>query len=283
MSASRRELGVGLGLRAAHYAHILENRPAVPWFEAITENYLGIFPGDGGRPAEVLEGIRRDYPVVFHGVSLSIGSTDPLKVEYLKRIKQLFARFDPLWISDHLCWSGVGGENLHDLMPLPYTEEALEHVAERVQAVQEFLGRRLVLENVSSYFSYTHSTLTEWELLSELCRRTDCAILLDVNNVYVNSVNHGFDPARFLEGLPADSVAQMHLAGYSDEGSYLLDAHNGPVADPVWALYDLALARFGATPTLVEWDQRIPAFDVLDAERKKAQQALDRAVNGGGR
>lgn len=203
---------------------------------------------------------------------MSIGSMDPLDESYLKRLKELVDRFDPMWISDHLCWTGVQGENLHDLLPLPYTEEAIVHLSERIQRVQEFMGRRLVLENVSSYVTFSHSEMTEWEFISEISRRTDCGILLDVNNVYVSSFNHGFDPIHFLKGIPKERVQQMHLAGYSDQGKYLLDTHDHPVTQPVWDLYRKAFEIFGPVPTLIEWDAGFPDFDTLNRERLKAEE-----------
>ncbi len=272
MQSRAKNLGVGLGLRSPYFAHILENRPAIPWFEAISENFMGIGEAAGGRAIQILEQIRQHYPVVFHGVSMSIGSMDPLDESYLKRLKELVDRFDPMWISDHLCWTGVQGENLHDLLPLPYTEEAIVHLSERIQRVQEFMGRRLVLENVSSYVTFSHSEMTEWEFISEISRRTDCGILLDVNNVYVSSFNHGFDPIHFLKGIPKERVQQMHLAGYSDQGKYLLDTHDHPVTQPVWDLYRKAFEIFGPVPTLIEWDAGFPDFDTLNRERLKAEE-----------
>ncbi len=273
---------VGLGLRAQHYARVESELPRVPWFEALTENYMGLGGASGGPPEIHLERIRNHYPVVLHGVSLSIGSTDPLDFAYLKKLKELIGRFEPAWVSDHFCWSGVDGENLHDLLPLPFTEEAVEHVVSRIQKCQDYLGRRLVLENVSSYMTYTHSEMAEWEFIREVSVKSGCAILLDVNNVYVNSVNHEFDPMEFLLGIPSQNVVQMHLAGYSQHPSndkILIDTHDHPVTDRVWDLYKNALHIFGQVPTLIEWDASIPEFEILDRERQKAQQLFDDCKN----
>jgi uncharacterized protein (UPF0276 family) len=273
--------GVGLGLRAPHFAEILEDLAAkrcqVPWFEATSENYMGIEGGAGGRPLRVLETVRSEVPVALHGVSMSIGTVDPLDRGYLARLKSLVDRVEPFHVSDHLCWTGVDGENLHDLLPLPYTEEALDHLVPRVLEVQEFLGRRMLLENVSSYLSYGHSSMTEWEFLSELCRRADCGLLLDVNNIYVSSVNHGFDAMDFLNGIPPDRVGYVHLAGHSEGPQGLIDTHDHPVAPAVWSLYSRALARIGTVSTLVEWDDRIPSFQELLSEAGKAR-GLQRAA-----
>lgn len=271
-------LGFGLGLRPVHYDAILGGSPAVDWFEALTENYLV----PGGRPLHNLARVRERYPVAMHGVSLSIGSTTALDYEYLRALRDLARRIEPAWISDHLCWTGVDGRNLHDLMPLPYTEEALRHVAGRVREVQDFLGRRLVIENVSSYVSYTTSTLSEWEFLSALSEAADCLLLLDVNNVYVSSINHEFDAGAFLEGIPVGRVQQMHLAGHQNQGTHLIDTHDHPVADPVWQLYRRAVERFGPVSTMIERDADIPPLEVLvaelDAARRTAAAALAQAA-----
>ena len=260
-------LGFGLGLRTEHYEAIFEQPPRVDWFEALTENYML----DGGRPLYWLERVRSHYPIVFHGVSLSIGSTAPLDLEYLRQLKSLVQRFEPRWISDHLCWTGVAGKNLHDLLPLPYTEEALAHVAARVRRVQDFLGRRILIENVSSYLEYRHSRLTEWEFLAALCERADCELLLDVNNLYVNSRNHGFDPLVFLDAIPPARVRQIHLAGHSQDGELLIDTHDHPVCDPVWTLYAEALRRCGPVATMIERDDHIPPLAELVAELDRAR------------
>jgi uncharacterized protein (UPF0276 family) len=258
--------GFGLGLRPAHYEAILgeplgESYP-IDWLEIITENYLV----PGGKPLDYLERIRARFPLVMHGVSLSIGSTDALDREYLAAVRRLGRRIEPAWISDHLCWTGVEGRNLHDLLPLPYTEEALATVVARVGEVQDALGRQLLLENVSSYLSYRASDMTEWEFLGEVARRADCSILLDINNIYVSSVNHGFDPILYLHAVPKDRVRQFHLAGHSDLGGHLIDTHDHPIAAPVWALYREAVAHFGQVPTMIERDDNIPSLSDLVAE-----------------
>ncbi len=264
-------LGVGVGLRSAHYSHILENRPRVPWFEAVSENYMGIRGGTGGRPLEMLEKVRRDYPVMLHGVSMNIGSADPLRLDYLKELRALADRFQPQFVSDHLCWTGVEGENLHDLLPLPFNEETVRHVVGRVRQVQDLLGRRILLENVSSYVTFNHSDMPEWEFLSEIAARADCGILLDVNNIYVSAKNHGFDPRAYLQGVPKNRMGYMHVAGYSESDSMLIDTHDHPVTPPVWSLYADAVRRFGDVPTLIEWDENIPPFETLMDEARKAE------------
>jgi uncharacterized protein len=261
LSASRLglpRLGYGVGLRSQHFSYLLEHEARVDWFEIISENFID----SGGRPRYVLDRLAERYPIVMHGVSLSIGSIDPLNFDYLQRLKKLADDIHPAWVSDHLCWTGVAGINSHDLLPLPLTEESFRHVAARVKTVQEFLERPLILENPSSYVTFTHSTMTEDEFLSELCDETGCGLLLDVNNVYVSSVNHEFDPLAYLERLPANRIVQFHLAGHTNCGSYLLDTHDGPVIDPVWELYRQAAARSSHAATLLEWDARIPDFPV---------------------
>jgi uncharacterized protein (UPF0276 family) len=269
-------LGHGIGLRPKHFPQLWDGTARVDWFEAISENYMVA----GGRPLAALEQARALAPVVLHGVSLSIGSTDPLDDVYLGALQALVARVEPAWISDHLCWSGVDGRYAHDLLPLPYTEEALAHVVRRVLAVQERLGRKILLENVSSYLTYTHSTLAEWEFLGAVAERADCGLLLDVNNVYVSAVNHGFDAEAYLAALPAERVGQIHLAGHTDMGAYLFDTHDGPVIEPVWDLYRRAVRRFGRVSTLVEWDDRIPALDVVCAEAERARAAEAEVLGG---
>ena len=265
--ARRPFLGFGLGLRPDHYLEVLEGRPSVDWFEIISENYLV----DGGKPLHYLDRIREHYPMVMHGVSLSIGSSDPLDREYLAGLKRLAGRVEPAWISDHLCWTGVGGRNLHDLLPLPYTEEAIAHVAERVLRVQDYLGRQILLENVSSYVTYTDSRVPEWEFLSAVAERADCRILLDVNNVYVSAHNHEFDPLAYLDGVPCERVWQIHLAGHSHNGPLIIDTHDHPVPDPVWELYVEAVARLGPVSTMIERDDDIPPLDVLLEELARAR------------
>jgi uncharacterized protein (UPF0276 family) len=260
-------LGFGLGLRIPHYDEILATRPKVDWFEILSENYLV----PGGKPLYYLERIRANYPVVMHGVSLSIGGTDPLNRDYLKQLKALADRIEPKWISDHLCWTGVGGLNLHDLMPLPYTEEAVQHVVSRVKQVQDFLGRKILLENVSSYVTYKQSQLTEWEFLTHIAEQADCLILLDINNIYVSSFNHGFDPADYLNGIPIERVQQFHLAGHQNCGNYIVDTHDHPIINPVWALYETAVKRFGSVSTMIERDDNIPPLKELLAELDHAR------------
>ena len=267
-------LGFGLGLRVDHYEAILADNPPVDWFEALTENYLV----PGGKPLDYLMRIRERYPLVLHGVSMSIGSTQPLDRSYLAQVKSLAARVEPQWISDHLCWTGIAGRNMHDLLPLPYTEEALANVVERVRTVQDILGRRILLENVSSYVTYRDSQLTEWEFLSEIARRADCLILLDVNNIYVSSVNHEFDPLDYLNSIPVDRVQQIHLAGHENHGDYLIDTHDHPVPDPVWELYSAALRRFGSVSTMIERDANIPPLEELCAELDAARQLAERTL-----
>jgi uncharacterized protein (UPF0276 family) len=250
--------------------------PRVDWFEAISENFMD----SGGRPLAVLEAVRRRYPVALHGVSLSIGSTDPLDSRYLARLKALSDRIEPAIVSDHLCWSGVEGDRLHDLLPLPFTEEAVRHVAARVAEVQERLGRQILLENVSTYVTYAHSTMPEWEFLTAVAERAGCGILLDLNNVYVNAYNHQFDPYAYLRGLPGELVGQFHLAGHTDMGGYLFDTHSRPVIDEVWALYREALARWGPVATLIEWDEDIPPFARLAQEADKARAIYVEVLGG---
>ena len=265
--APRTNLGFGLGLRVDHYETILNSEPAVDWFEIISENYLV----PGGKPLNYLDRIRERYPLVMHGVSMSIGSTDPLNRDYLKQLKELARRIEPAWISDHLCWTGVHGTNLHDLLPLPYTEETIDHVAARIREVQDFLGRQMLIENVSSYVSYAQSQLSEWDFLRTVCERADCLLLFDVNNVYVSSVNHSFDPLDYLNGIPAARVQQFHLAGHEDHGRYIIDTHDHPVPDPVWELYAQALRRFGPVSTMIERDDNIPPLEELTAELDHAR------------
>lgn len=261
-------LGFGLGLRSKHYQHILDHKPAVDWFEIMTEDYLVL----GGRPLYYLDSIRQNYPIVMHGVSLSIGSSDPLNFEYLAKVKQLAERIQPVWVSDHLCWTGVEGLNMHDLLPLPYTEEALLHIVDRVQQVQDFLGRQILLENVSSYITYTASQMTEWDFLSEVAKQADCFILLDINNIYVSAFNHGFAAQDYINGVPAERICQFHLAGHENYGNHIIDTHNQPIVGSVWELYDKAIQRFGNVSTMIERDDNIPEFPELFAELNYAKQ-----------
>jgi uncharacterized protein (UPF0276 family) len=267
-------LGFGLGLRVDHYETILKDLPAVDWFEALTENYLV----PGGKPLHHLMRIREHYPMVMHGVSLSIGSAAPLDRVYLGELRALAQRVEPAWISDHLCWTGVGGKNLHDLMPLPYTDEALRHVVARVRAVQDILGRRILLENVSSYVSFRDSRMTEWDFLRTVAEEADCLILLDVNNIYVSSINHEFDPHDYLAAIPVERVQQMHLAGHENHGDYLIDTHDHPVSDPVWALYAAAVQRFGPVSTMIERDANIPPLGELQLELTAARSVAADAL-----
>jgi hypothetical protein len=271
-------LGFGLGLRVDHYEQVLRDRPKVDWFEVLSENYMV----DGGKALYYLDRVRENYPLVMHGVSMSIGSTAPLDTDYLDRLQQLIERVEPEWVSDHLCWTGVAGQNLHDLMPLPYTEEAIAHVVDRVLRVQDYLGRRILLENVSSYVTYTTSQIPEWEFLREIAERADCLLLLDVNNIYVSSHNHAFDPLDYLDGVPVGRVQQIHLAGHSHDGNLIIDTHDHPIADPVWALYSAAVTRFGDVATMIERDDNIPPLvdlvDELEVARALARQSRAHAA-----
>jgi uncharacterized protein (UPF0276 family) len=274
-------LGFGVGLRPKHYPDVLERakqgRLAVDWFEAISENYMVA----GGRPLRVLGELRAHAPLVLHGVSLNLGSTDPLDPAYLRELCALAARFEPAWLSDHLCWTGVQGENLHDLLPLPMTQESVRHVAARIAQVQDRLGRRIAIENVSSYAAFRSDALPEWEFLSAVCETADCGLLLDVNNVFVSAHNHGFDAGAYLDGVPAERVFQIHLAGHSVNGGLLIDTHDHAVRDEVWELYARALRRLGPVSTLIEWDDRIPEFDVLVQEVERARAVAAAALAGG--
>jgi uncharacterized protein (UPF0276 family) len=260
-------LGFGLGLRAKHYQDILESNPEVDWFEVLSENYMV----PGGRPLAMLDRIIERYPCVMHGVSLSIASTAPFDEEYLDGLNTLAKRVQPKWISDHLCWTGVHGVNLHDLLPIPYPREALDHIVSRVHYVQERLGRRLCLENVSTYVQFDQSEMSEWEFISELTRRTGCWLLFDVNNVFVSAFNHGYDALDFLNGIPADRVIQFHLAGHSDMGNYMVDTHDHPVRAEVWDLYKAALKRFGPVSTMIERDDNIPPLADMLVELEHAR------------
>jgi uncharacterized protein (UPF0276 family) len=262
--------GFGLGLRPEHYEAVFSGPRRVDWFEILTENFLV----PGGRPLHNLERIRADYPVVMHGVSLSIGGTSPLDKDYLRQVRALASRIEAGWVSDHLCWTGVNGINLHDLMPLPYTEEALAHVAARVRQVQDVLGRQILLENVSSYLKFSDCDMSEWEFLAALAERADCRILLDVNNIYVSAVNHGFSASDYLKGIEPARVAQIHLAGHLDCGTHLIDTHDAPVPKPVWDLYAEAVRRFGSVPAMIERDANIPAYEDLIAELETARKIV---------
>lgn len=260
-------LGFGLGLRSEHYQDLLDHDANVDWLEIISENYMI----EGGKPLHYLDRICEKYPIVMHGVSLSIGSVDPLNMDYLQALKKLAQRANPKWISDHLCWTGTQGINLHDLLPLPYTEEALQHLVSRITQVQEFLGRRILMENVSSYLNYQHSTISEWEFLSEVAKRADCLILLDINNIHVSAVNHHFDPLTYLHAIPAERIQQIHLAGHLNKGDYIIDTHDHEIVDAVWSLYAESIKRFGHISTMIERDDDIPPLNTLLSELEKAR------------
>jgi uncharacterized protein (UPF0276 family) len=270
------DLGQGLGLRREHYQHVVSQRPRVGWFEVISENFMV----PGGNPRRVLEAVRRDYPVVLHGVSLSIGSVDPLDHDYLDQLDALARAVEPAWISDHLCWGTAHGVQSHDLLPVPHTEEALVHITRRVQAVQERLGQRILLENPSTYLALNGAEMPEWDFLAELSRRADCGILLDVNNVFVSAHNHGFDPRAYLAALPPERIGQIHLAGHSVQGNLLIDTHDTYVRPEVWQLYADAIALTGARATLIEWDADVPAFERLTGELERADRWARLALRG---
>jgi len=269
--SSRAYLGYGLGLRAEYYDTILEQKPNIDWLEILTENYMV----DGGKALHYLDRFRERYPIVMHGVSLSIGSTDPLNKEYLRRLKGLVDEVNPVWLSDHLCWTGQGGHNVHDLLPLPYNNPAVSHLVDRIKQVQDFLGRQILMENVSSYVTYTHSQMSEWEFYSTVVEQADCLMLLDINNIYVSAVNHGFDPLDYINGVPAERVQQFHLAGHTDYGDFIVDTHDHPIVDPVWDLYTHAVERFGPISTMIERDDNYPPFGELMAELDQARTLGD--------
>lgn len=272
--------GFGLGLRPPHFPALLDGIegqwPGIDWFEVISENYIDV----GGMPMRNLMRVREHYPMAMHGVSLSIGSTDPLDRDYLRGLKALADRLEPAVVSDHLCWTGAHGINLHDLLPLPLTEESLAHVTDRVGQVQDALGRRIALENASTYVTYESDSLTEWEFLSALTARADCDLLLDVNNIYVSAFNHGFDAQDYLAGIPADRVRQIHLAGHENNGDHIVDTHDAPVVDPVWDLYSDTIRRLGPVPTMIERDAKIPPLEELVTELQRARRLSDNAVRG---
>ena len=275
----RKQLGFGAGLRPPHYSDILAGQTqSIEWFEAISENFFGFGQTPQGRPLEILLEVRKDFPIVLHGVSLSIGGTDPLNKNYLRSLKELYAKVDPAWVSDHLCWTGVHGHELHDLLPLPYTMETVEHVAARIHQVQEFLGRQLTIENVSSYLSYFQSDMTEWDFLKEIHLRTGCGLLLDVNNVYVSAFNHAFNAQEYISGLPTEAITQIHLAGHSSAESLLIDTHDAPVCEGVWDLYAFAIARLGSVSTLIEWDGNIPTYARLEEEVSHARKVANHTL-----
>jgi uncharacterized protein len=270
------DLGVGLGLRTVHYGAIVESRPEVDWFEILSENYLQT----AGRPLHFVDAVAERYPVAMHGVSLSVGSTDPLDRAYLQELRALRDRVKARWVSDHLCWTGVAGRNTHDLLPMPYTEEALRHVADRVKEVQDFLGAPLALENPSTYVEFTGGpggAMREWEFLARLAEEADCALLLDVNNVFVSAHNHGFDPREYLRAVPFDRVVQLHVAGHTNHGTHIIDSHIGPVIDDVWRLAGEAWRRAGGVSVLLEWDAEIPSLEKTHAEALRAREFLGAA------
>lgn len=267
-------LGIGVGLRSVHFNHILGQQPKIDWFEALSENHMD----SGGRPLFVLDQVAERYPVVLHGVSMSIGGTDPIDFEYLKKLKNLARRVNARWVSDHLCWTGVMGKNTHDLLPVPTNEQALTYIAERVRVVSDYLERPLVLENPSTYVAFHESTMTEWDFLRQLTEESGCYLLLDVNNVYVSAFNHGFDPKTYIDGIPLGRVVQIHLAGHTKYDTYIIDTHTGHVIDEVWSLYDYTIRRFGEVSTMVEWDQDIPDFETVHAEAMKAARFQEAAI-----
>lgn len=269
-------LGLGIGLRSVHFPHILHHWPAVDWFEVISENFMD----SQGRPRQVLEQIAERYPIVMHGVSLSIGSTDPLDRVYLNRLKSLACEVKPRWISDHVCWTGVAARNTHDLLPIPFTEQTLRHVVERIRVVQDILERQFVLENPSSYVEFADSSMSECEFISRMAEESDCGLLLDVNNVYVSSFNHELDPEVFIRALPHERIVQFHLAGHTNYTTHLIDTHNNHVIDPVWELYRLAHQLTGGVSTLLEWDADIPPFDVVHDEVLKAKRFMGSQLSG---
>jgi uncharacterized protein (UPF0276 family) len=261
-----------VGLRTTHFAHILTKKPKVDWFEIVSENFMDT----GGRPMWVLDQIAERYPIGMHGVSMSIGSVDPVDFDYLRKLDELARRVNARFVSDHLCWCGIAGRNMHDLLPLPYTEESLAHCVERVKIVQDFLERPLVLENPSSYVEFKSSRMTEWEFLARLAEESNCGLLLDVNNVYVSSFNHGFDPFEYIEAIPPERVVYYHLAGHTNHGTHILDTHSDHAIDAVWELYDRACEVSGGRPTLYEWDEDVPEFQVVHAEALKAKKRLEK-------
>jgi uncharacterized protein (UPF0276 family) len=267
-------LGFGVGLRSIHYRHIVEHQPAVDWFEIISENYLGT----RGRPLDWLDQIAERYPIVCHGVSLGIGNTDPIDFDYLRQLKALAARVRAVWVSDHICWTGVLNRNSHDLLPLPYTSNSLRHVADRVRTVQDFLDRPLVLENPSTYCEFRTSTMPEWEFVARLAEEADCGLLLDVNNIWVSAYNHGYDAEEYVRRIPHERVVQYHLAGHTNHGTHIIDTHDDHVIDEVWRLYRASTSLSGGRATLLEWDAKIPPFDVLLAELDKARSQVGEVV-----
>lgn len=267
--------GVGIGLRSPHYDYIKSEHPAVPWFEVLIDNYMG----RGGQIQQHLKDICEHYPITFHGVGMSLGSTDPLYKQYLASLKQMITDYQPVQISDHLCWTGFQNQYSHDLLPMPYTMEAALHLANRIEQVQDYLGHRILVENVSSYLQYRQSEMSEAEFVAYVCELADCDLLLDINNIYVSAFNHGFDAATYINTMPLERIKEIHLAGYEDHGDYLLDTHGHHVYQPVWKLYEYAVIKFGAIPTLIEWDTQIPAFPVLQQEAWQAKQIMEKVAS----
>jgi uncharacterized protein len=261
------DLGVGVGARSVHYDTIVKTRPAMDWFEIISENFLV----DGGPPRAQLANLAANYRLIPHGVSMAIGSDEPCSADYLVRLQALVSQLNPPWFSDHLCWGRVDGLDLHDLLPLPMTKNVVHHVVEKIRRIQDLFGRPFAIENVSSYLTYKESEMPEWAFVSEIAEAADCGLLFDVNNVFVNAYNHGLNAETYIDSIPHDRVVQIHLAGHSDEGSYLLDTHAAPVCDPVWALYRRTLERTGPVSTLIEWDEDVPAWETLSAEAERAR------------
>ena len=257
----------GIGLRLDHFEAIQKQQPEIPWFEILSDNYLS----EGTTQRDFLQTIRENYPVTFHGVGLSIGSTDPLNKNYLKKLKTLKDEIQPAWISDHLCWTSAHGVVTHDLIPLPYTNTVVDHIVDRIMQVQDYLGEQLVIENVSSYLEFKDTDMTEWDFINEVISKSDCRLLLDVNNIYVSAQNHHFDAMEYLLAMPKDRVAEIHLAGYEDRGTHLLDTHSRPVTPPVWELYKKALQHVGDVPVLIEWDNDIPSLERVIEEADKAE------------
>ncbi len=268
-------LGFGVGLRTDHYQHVVDNRPDVDWLEVISENFMVA----GGKPKYFLHAVRENYPIVMHGVSMSIAGTDPLNMDYLKKLKMLSSEIQPEWVSDHLCWTGAEGLNSHDLLPVPYNNEVITHIVDRIQQVQEILGRALVLENVSSYLTYNQSDMEEWDFINTIAEHSGCKILLDINNIYVSSRNHGFSAQTFLHAIKPEHIQQFHLAGHSDYGDYMIDTHDHDVPPAVWDLYADAVKKFGLISTLIERDDNIPPFEDLHAEMKHARDIAQRTLD----
>lgn len=268
------DLGIGVGLRVPHYRHIIEQRPPMDFFEIISENFMV----EGGKPLYHLEKIMEHYPLILHGVSLAIGGPLPPSREYLLKLKRLVRKVQPAWLSDHFCWGGIPGRDLHDLLPLPYTWQAVQRVSERARQVQDFLEVPFALENTSSYMEYCDSEMTEWQFISEICERADIGLMFDVNNVYVSSFNHGYNPMEFINNVPHDRVVQLHMAGHTNLGKYIIDTHRGPIIEPVWNLYRETIRRTGAVSTLIEWDDAVPPWHELAAEVDKARAIRSKAL-----